>query len=337
MNKILVTGSAGFVGFHLSKKLISLGFQVYGIDNLNNYYDVNLKKDRLADLGIDVQSEGFLSKAEIKSTLSNFRFRQVDLVEDQKLDGLFNEEGFDVVINLAAQAGVRYSFDNPKIYVQSNIVGFINVLEACRQNKIKHLIYASSSSVYGNQEKVPFSEDDSVDKPISLYAATKKSNELMAHVYSHLYDLPTTGLRFFTVYGPWGRPDMAPFLFTKAMLSGSPIKVFNNGDLMRDFTYIDDIINGVIGVLQSEEKSGGYQLFNIGNNKPVKLIDFIKSLEIACGKSAILEMYPMQDGDVYKTYANIDALKNSCGFETTVDIDCGLKQFVDWYKDYYKS
>lgn len=337
MNKILVTGAAGFVGYFLSKKLTSLGFQVYGIDNLNDYYDVNLKKDRLVQLGIDVDSENFSNKKEIGSNISNFQFRQIDLVEDQKLDELFKEQKFDVVVNLAAQAGVRYSIENPKIYVQSNIVGFINILEACRQNKIKHLIYASSSSVYGNQEKVPFSEDDSVDRPISLYAATKKSNELMAHVYSHLYGLPTTGLRFFTVYGPWGRPDMAPFLFTKAMLNGNPIKVFNNGDLMRDFTYIDDIINGVVGVLQSEAKLGSCQLFNIGNNKPVKLIDFIKSLENACGVPAILEMHPMQDGDVYKTYANIDALNNLCGYEASVDIDYGLKEFVAWYNEYYKS
>jgi UDP-glucuronate 4-epimerase len=336
MIKILVTGSAGFIGYHLIKKLISLGFQVYGIDNLNDYYNVNLKKDRLAELGIDVNSENFLKQAEIKSTISNFRFRQIDLVEDQKLDILFRKEKFDCVINLAAQAGVRYSIDNPKVYVQSNLVGFINVLEACRQNKIKHLIYASSSSVYGNQEKVPFSEEDSVDKPISLYAATKKSNELMAHVYSHLYGLPTTGLRFFTVYGPWGRPDMAPFLFTKAILSGNPIKVFNNGNLMRDFTYIDDIINGVVGVLKSKVKSGAYQLYNIGNNDPVKLLDFIKSLEHACGTSAKLIMHPMQDGDVYKTYANTDALHNLCGYKASVDIDFGLKKFVGWYKTYYK-
>ena len=336
MIKILVTGSAGFIGYHLSKKLISLGFQVYGIDNLNDYYNVNLKQDRLAELGIDVNSENFINHAEIKSTISNFRFRQIDLVEDQKLDILFSEEKFDSVINLAAQAGVRYSIDNPKVYVQSNLVGFINVLEACRQNKIKHLIYASSSSVYGNQEKVPFSEEDRVDKPISLYAATKKSNELMAHVYSHLYGLPTTGLRFFTVYGPWGRPDMAPFLFTKAILSGNPIKVFNNGNLMRDFTYIDDIINGVVGVLRSKVKPGAYQLYNIGNNDPVKLLDFIKSLEHACGTSAKLIMHPMQDGDVYKTYANTDALHNLCGYKASVDIDFGLKKFVGWYKTYYK-
>jgi UDP-glucuronate 4-epimerase len=333
--KILVTGAAGFIGFHICKKLIVEGYQVYGIDNLNSYYDVRLKLDRLIELGIDTSSECFLRQIENQSTYFNFRFWQIDLVDEHKLDSLFLKEQFDVVINLAAQAGVRYSIYNPKVYVQSNIVGFINILEACRQHKINHLIYASSSSVYGNQEKIPFSETDRVDHPISLYAATKKSNELMAHVYSHLYGLKTTGLRFFTVYGPWGRPDMAPFLFTKAILNGDPIKVFNNGNLMRDFTYIDDIINGIIGVLKADNNELDYQIFNIGNNNPVRLMDFIKGLENACGKKAILEMFPMQDGDVYKTYASTDALNEYCNYEATTDINEGLSKFVNWYKQYY--
>lgn len=334
--KILVTGVAGFIGFHVSIKLVDLGFEVYGIDNLNAYYDVRLKLDRLKELGIDVQSELFMRQQEVKSgDKDNFRFSQMDLVDEHRLDKLFLKEKFNVVINLAAQAGVRYSIENPKAYIQANVVGFMNILEACRINEIKHLIYASSSSVYGNQEKVPFSETDRVDHPISLYAATKKSNELMAHVYSHLYSLKTTGLRFFTVYGPWGRPDMAPFLFTKAILNETPIKVFNNGNLMRDFTYIDDIINGIIGVLIADNIELDYQIFNIGNNNPVRLMDFIKGLENAIGKKAILEMLPMQDGDVYKTFASTDALNEYCNYEATTDINLGLIKFVNWFKQYY--
>lgn len=285
MSKILVTGAAGFIGFHVSKKLIDLGFEVYGIDNLNAYYDVRLKLDRLKELGIDIQSELFMRQQEVKSgSNESFRFSQMDLVDEHRLDHLFLKEKFDAVINLAAQAGVRYSIENPKAYIQANVVGFMNILEACRSNQIKHLIYASSSSVYGNQQKVPFSEKDRVDHPISLYAATKKSNELMAHVYSHLYGLKTTGLRFFTVYGPWGRPDMAPFLFTKAILSETPIKVFNNGDLMRDFTYIEDIVKGIIEVLITDKIQENYNIYNIGNNTPVKLLDFIQAVEGACNK-----------------------------------------------------
>lgn len=333
--KILVTGAAGFIGYHLCKKLVSENHLVYGIDNLNSYYDVRLKLDRLVELGIDTSSEDFLRQIEMKSKMSSFCFLQLDLVDSQGIDVLFQKMNFDVVINLAAQAGVRYSIENPKVYVQSNVVGFINIIEACRHNGIKHLIYASSSSVYGNQEKVPFSEEDRVDNPVSLYAATKKSNELMAHVYSHLYSLKTTGLRFFTVYGPWGRPDMAPFLFTKAILNETPIKVFNNGNLMRDFTYIDDIINGIIGVLIADNIELDYQIFNIGNNNPVRLMDFIKGLENAIGKKAILEMLPMQDGDVYKTFASTDALNEYCNYEATTDINLGLIKFVNWFKQYY--
>ena len=338
MSKILVTGAAGFIGFHVSKKLIDLGFEVYGIDNLNAYYDVRLKLDRLKELGIDIQSELFMRQQEVKSgSNESFRFSQMDLVDEHRLDHLFLKEKFDAVINLAAQAGVRYSIENPKAYIQANVVGFMNILEACRSNQIKHLIYASSSSVYGNQQKVPFSEKDRVDHPISLYAATKKSNELMAHVYSHLYGLKTTGLRFFTVYGPWGRPDMAPFLFTKAILSETPIKVFNNGDLMRDFTYIEDIVKGIIEVLLTDKIQENYNIYNIGNNTPVKLLDFIQAVELACNKKAQLDFYPMQDGDVYQTFADIEDLKAVTGYIPKVKINEGIQEFVNWYKAYFKK
>ena len=338
MSKILVTGAAGFIGFHVSKKLIDLGFEVYGIDNLNAYYDVRLKIDRLKELGIDIQSELFMRQQEVKSgSNESFRFSQMDLVDEHRLDHLFLKEKFDAVINLAAQAGVRYSIENPKAYIQANVVGFMNILEACRSNQIKHLIYASSSSVYGNQQKVPFSEKDRVDHPISLYAATKKSNELMAHVYSHLYGLKTTGLRFFTVYGPWGRPDMAPFLFTKAILSETPIKVFNNGDLMRDFTYIEDIVKGIIEVLITDKIQENYNIYNIGNNTPVKLLDFIQAVELACNKKAQLDFYPMQDGDVYQTFADIEDLKAVTGYIPKVKINEGIQEFVNWYKAYFKK
>ncbi len=335
--KILVTGAAGFIGFHLCKKLIDEGFQVYGIDNLNHYYDVKLKLDRLEELGINTLSESFLRKLENQSSFSKFLFWQIDLIDDNKLDSLFSKEKFDIVVNLAAQAGVRYSIENPKVYVQSNIVGFINILEACRQNNIKHLIYASSSSVYGNQEKVPFSESDNVDHPISLYAATKKSNELMAHVYSHLYKLKTTGLRFFTVYGPWGRPDMAPFLFTKAIMNGDPIRVFNNGDLMRDFTFIDDIVQGIYNVLNSKNCDNMCQVLNIGNNSPVKLLDFIKTLEISCKKDAVIQWHPMQAGDVYKTFADISQIQAKYSFKPKTTLNTGIEAFVNWYKFYNGS
>lgn len=338
MSKILVTGAAGFIGFHVSKKLINLGFEVYGIDNLNAYYDVRLKLDRLKELGIDTQSELFMRQQEVKSgSNESFRFSQMDLVDEHRLDHLFLQEKFDAVINLAAQAGVRYSIENPKAYIQANVVGFMNILEACRSNQIKHLIYASSSSVYGNQQKVPFSEKDRVDHPISLYAATKKSNELMAHVYSHLYGLKTTGLRFFTVYGPWGRPDMAPFLFTKAILGETPIKVFNNGDLMRDFTYIEDIVKGIIEVLITDKIQENYNIYNIGNNTPVKLLDFIQAVEGACNKKAQLDFHPMQDGDVYQTFADIEDLKAVTGYIPKVKINEGIQEFVNWYKAYFKK
>lgn len=335
-NKILVTGVSGFIGFHLAKRLLELEFTVYGIDNLNAYYDVRLKLDRLKELGVDVQSELFMRQIVVGSEkFSRFKFLQLDLVDEHRLDVLFEKEQFDIVVNLAAQAGVRYSIDNPKVYIQSNIVGFMNILEASRRNHIKHLIYASSSSVYGNRREVPFNEEDVVDHPISLYASTKKSNELMAHVYSHLYGLPTTGLRFFTVYGPWGRPDMAPFLFTKAILDDQPIKVFNNGDLLRDFTYIDDIIDAVVNVLNSETAVENYQIFNIGNNRPEKLLNFIEMIEKECDKKAKLIMYPMQDGDVYQTYANIDKLITLFNYYPKVTLQDGIRNFVKWYKEYY--
>jgi UDP-glucuronate 4-epimerase len=338
MENILVTGAAGFIGFHLCNRLLKEGFKVFGIDNLNAYYDVRLKLDRVAELGIDVYSETFLKQNKVNSSIyPNFHFIQLDLLDENRLDQLFENEKFDVVVNLAAQAGVRYSIDNPKVYVQSNVVGFINILEACRSNNVKHLVFASSSSVYGNQETVPFLENDRVDFPISLYAATKKSNELMAYVYSHLYGLRTTGLRFFTVYGPWGRPDMAPFLFAKAIFEGNPIKVFNNGDLERDFTFVDDIITGIVGVLASNDLgNNNYNVYNLGNSNPVKLVDFIQAMEKVCNKKAILENYPMQSGDVLRTYASVEKLNLAIGYDPSINIEIGLDLFIDWYKKYYK-
>lgn len=334
--KILITGAAGFIGFHVTKYLIDLKLNVYGIDNLNSYYDVSLKLDRLKELGTDTQSEKFLRQEELKSNkYDNFIFHQIDITDENLINNLFEKENFDVVIHLAAQAGVRYSIERPKIYVQSNIVGFINILEACRHNNVKHLLYASSSSVYGNSDDVPFTEKQNVNRPVSLYAATKISNELMAHTYNHLYNLKTTGFRIFTVYGPWGRPDMGPFLFTKAILSEEPIKLFNNGDLKRDFTYIDDIVDGIVKVVLKDDNEIISRIFNIGNNSPVKLLDFINLLEIVCNKKAILELLPMQPGDVYQTYADISELKGYCGYEPKTKLSEGLKNFVEWYGRYY--
>lgn len=338
MNKILITGAAGFIGFHLSKTLIKMGYEIIGIDNLNTYYDVQLKLDRLSEIGVDIRSEGFTQKEKVTSGKhSNFHFQQLDLCSEDELGALFKSADFSIVIHLAAQAGVRYSLKNPKAYIQSNIVGFANLIEVCRHHNIAHLIFASSSSVYGNQQKTPFEETDPVDHPISLYAATKKSNELMAYTYAHLYGIPTTGLRFFTVYGPWGRPDMAPFLFTKAILEEQPIKVFNHGNLMRDFTYIDDIVNGIVAVMAKKANKGDYAIYNIGNNKPEKLMDFINILERHIGKQAIKEYLPMQDGDVFQTYASIDRLNNKTSYKPSTDLEDGLKEFVSWYKDYYKK
>ncbi len=332
--RYFVTGAAGFIGFHLSKRLLKEGCQVIGLDNLNDYYDVNLKRARLDIL----KQEG------------NFQFIYANLEDRDAIDKIFKEYKIDIVVNLAAQAGVRYSLKNPYAYIQSNIVGFMNILEACRYNKVEHLVYASSSSVYGSNEKMPFSTSDNVDHPISLYAATKKSNELMAHTYSHLYGIPTTGLRFFTVYGPWGRPDMALFLFTKAILNDEPIKVFNYGKMERDFTYIDDIIEGVIRVMANPPKPNEnfnklnpnpstsfapYKIYNIGNNHPVKLGDFIETLERHLGKKAKKEYLPLQAGDVPKTYADVDDLIRDVGFKPNTSIDDGIGKFVEWYRGYY--
>lgn len=338
--RILVTGAAGFIGYHLCEKLIEQNEEIVGIDNLNAYYDVRLKLARLSKLGVDTNSEEFYQRKELKSLMhSNFSFRQLDISSENDVEHLFRDYKFDVVINLAAQAGVRYSIEAPSVYVQSNIMGFLNFLENCRKTGVKHLIYASSSSVYGNNKSVPFKEEDSVDNPVSMYAATKKSNELMAHTYSHIYNLPTTGLRFFTVYGPWGRPDMAPFLFAKSILDAKPIKVFNNGDLYRDFTFVDDIVDGIMKVLYAndlfKDKIIPYNIFNIGNNNPVSLMEFIRSMEIHCGKDAIKENLPMQAGDVYKTYADITNLNKAVGYKPTTNLHEGLGRFIQWFKQYY--
>ena len=335
IRKILVTGSAGFIGFHLVKRLLSDGYEIVGLDNINDYYDIRLKYARLTETGIS-ESEIAYGKLIQSKTFEKYRFVKVNLENREYLEKLFDVENFDAIVHLAAQAGVRYSIENPHVYVDSNIVGFMTILECCRHNKTKHLVYASSSSVYGNSDKVPFSENDQVDYPVSLYAATKKANELMAHTYSHLYQLPTTGLRFFTVYGEWGRPDMAPMLFAKAITEGEPIKVFNNGDLSRDFTYIDDIIEGVVRVIDYTPNKNiqqpYYQIFNIGNSQPVQLMEFIRTMEDAIGKQAVLEMYPMQPGDVKITYADTTNLDNAIGYKPVTDLKTGLRKFIKWYK-----
>lgn len=345
--KILVTGSAGFIGFHLVNKLLQSGNTVVGTDNINDYYDVELKYARLKVCGISRKAEQWHTE-EQSSIFPGYKFIRINLEDREKLTRLFEIEKFDVICNLAAQAGVRYSLENPDAYINSNIVGFMNILEACRYNKIQHLVYASSSSVYGNSDKMPLSVTDPVDNPISLYAATKKSNELMAYTYSHLFKIRTTGLRFFTVYGPWGRPDMAPILFATAITKGKPIKVFNNGNLERDFTYVDDIIEGIYRIIDSsahvnqkpetnnETLETPYSIYNIGNGNPVKLLDFIETMETAFGKKAIKEFLPMQPGDVFKTFADINALKNDFGYEPNTSVQKGLGEFVKWFKEYYK-
>ena len=338
--KILVTGAAGFIGFHTCLKLLTLGHEVYGIDNINDYYEPKLKFDRLNELGIkEVESKVF--KNVVQSTKFNsLRFSRIDLIDNISIDTLFKKEQFEVVCNLAAQAGVRYSIDNPDAYIQSNIVGFLNILECCRHYKIKHLLYASSSSVYGANKKVPFFEKDSVDHPISLYAATKKSNELMAHTYSHLYDIPTTGLRFFTVYGPWGRPDMAPMLFADAITNNRSINVFNYGNMSRDFTYIDDIVSGIELLLDNPPKRIGedplYRIFNIGNGNPQSLEDFINTLESNISQVAKKKYLPMQPGDVPRTYADISKIKE-LGYQSKTTMKNGISKFINWYLKYYKS
>lgn len=331
MSRVLVTGSAGFIGFHLTQTLLSRGDHVVGIDNLNNYYDPKLKYDRLSLLEQHPQAE-------------NYQFIKLDLADRQGIEDLFSKYAFDVVVNLGAQAGVRYSIENPHAYVDSNLMGFVNILEGCRQAKIKHLVYASSSSVYGMNTKQPFSTNDRVDYPISLYAATKKSNELMAHTYSHLYGIPTTGVRFFTVYGPMGRPDMAYFLFTQKILNGERIDVFNNGEMQRDFTYIDDIIDGLIRIMDRVPKvqqpeitiaKAPYKIYNIGNNQPVTLRRFITAIEVACGKKAKENLLPIQAGDVLITNADVDDLIADTGFKPVTSIEDGINKFVEWYKSYY--
>ena len=348
--KILVTGAAGFIGSYVCKYLLSRGDEVVGLDNINSYYDINLKYGRLLTLGIEGNAVNWYLFVE-SNVYEKFRFIRMNLEDKQAMQMLFANERFDKVVNLAAQAGVRYSIENPYAYVESNIDVFLNVLEGCRHYRVKHLIYASSSSVYGLNGKVPFSENDSVAHPVSLYAATKKSNELMAHTYSHLYAIPTTGLRFFTVYGPWGRPDMSPFLFASAILNNRPIKVFNNGDMLRDFTYIDDIVEGVLRVIdhvpepnlnwndQNPEPSSSkapYKIYNIGNSHPVKLMDFIEAIEKAIGHPADKIYFPMQPGDVYQTNADTTALERELGFKPNKSIIEGVRDTIDWYRSFYQ-
>ena len=332
----LVTGAAGFIGFHLSKRLLDEGYRVFGVDNLNDYYDLQLKKDRLA----------------ILKAYPAFSFYRTDLAHADDLETIFRDNAIEVVVNLAAQAGVRYSLTNPQAYVDSNLVGFVNVLECCRHHGVKHLVFASSSSVYGANTNMPFSVHHNVDHPVSLYAASKKSNELMAHTYSHLFKMACTGLRFFTVYGPWGRPDMALFLFTKAILEGKPIDVFNHGKMRRDFTYIDDIVEGVVRVMKNcpdpnpawsgDSPDPGtsyvrYKIYNIGNNQPVELLDFISAIESALGKTATKNFMDLQPGDVPATYADVDDLIRDVGFKPETSIAEGIGRFVEWYKDYYRK
>ena len=347
--KILITGSAGFIGYHLAKRLLERGDEVIGIDNINDYYDIRVKYGRLKESGIE--ESDIEDGRSVSSTLyPGYRFVKMDLEEREAIEELFRRERFDAVCNLAAQAGVRYSIENPRAYIQSNIVGFLNILEACRDNEVKHLVYASSSSVYGLNESMPFSVHDNVDHPISLYAASKKSNELMAHTYSHLYSIPTTGLRFFTVYGPWGRPDMALFLFTKAILEGREIDVYNYGDMRRDFTYIDDIVEGIVRVLDRPPKGDArwsgknpdpgssvapYKIYNIGNNDPVKLLDFISAIEKATGRQSRKRMLPIQPGDVPATYADVKDLIADTGYRPDTPIEEGVERFVAWYREFY--
>jgi UDP-glucuronate 4-epimerase len=322
-NRVLVTGCAGFIGFHLSKKLIERGHKVLGLDNLNHFYDEGLKEARLG----------------ILRSLSGFTFIKADIADLQVIQELFQREEFGPVVHLAAQAGVRYSLENPHIYVKSNLAGFVNLIEAAYRRRVPHFVYASSSSVYGTNTKTPFSESDIVDSPVSLYAATKKSNELIAHVYSHLHSLPATGLRFFTVYGPWGRPDMAMFKFCRAILNGEPIDVYNNGKMLRDFTYVDDVIEGITRVIDDPPRSSGTsapaRVYNIGNNQPVQLMELIRVMEEKIGKKAIMNMLPMQPGDVLVTYSDIDRLSAAVGYRPHTPISVGVDRFVDWFRNHY--
>lgn len=338
MKTVFITGVAGFIGYHLAEKLIEKNIKVVGIDNINDYYTVQLKYDRLKELGINQEfASNFGQKVLSSKYEEKMIFYRMNLEDKESLAQLFKTYSFDAVVNMAAQAGVRYSIENPDAYGQSNLVGFLNILECCRNYNVKKLLYASSSSIYGNSSDVPFSTNQNVDHPISLYAATKKANELMAHAYSHLYNFQTIGLRFFTVYGPWGRPDMAMFLFTDAILNHQPLKVFNHGDLSRDFTYIDDIIQGIDKILEDKNTNEKYQLYNIGNSKPVQLMDFIKEVELSTGEKAILEMYPMQAGDVNQTWADVQELKDKFGYNPNYPVDKGVYNFVQWYRKYYNK
>ena len=345
--KILITGTAGFIGFHLAKRLIERGDEVVGLDNINDYYDISLKYGRLKVTGIDKEDIEY-GKITKSKKYPNYKFIKLNLEDKENIDKLFKEEKFDKVCHLAAQAGVRYSLKNPYAYINSNIVGHMNILEAVRHNEVKALSYASSSSVYGLNKKQPFSVDDNVDHPVSLYAATKKADELMSHTYSYLYNIPTTGLRFFTVYGPWGRPDMALFKFVKNILEDKPIDVYNYGEMQRDFTYIDDIIEGVVRVIdnppkpnpnwdgRASESIAPYKIYNIGRGKPVKLMDFIEAIEDILGKKAKKNLLPMQPGDVPSTYANTSALEKDFGYKPKVDVKEGIVEFIKWYKWFYK-
>ena len=348
--KILITGTAGFIGFHLTRALVERGDEVVALDIINDYYDINLKYGRLKELGFDGEELDY-GKEYISSLFSNLKFIKADLQDKELIDNLFKKNNFDAVCNLGAQAGVRYSLENPRAYIDSNILGFINILEACRHHNVNNLSYASSSSVYGLNEKQPFSSSSNVDHPMSLYAATKKSNELMAHTYSHLYNIKTTGLRFFTVYGPWGRPDMALFLFTKAAFEGKSIDVFNHGKMLRDFTYVDDIVCGVINVIDNpaskdinwdgldpnpSSSSSPYKVYNIGNNNPVQLMDFIKAIEAEVGSKIEMNMLPIQPGDVPSTYADVTDLVSQFDYKPDTSINHGIKMFVKWYKNYYE-
>ena len=335
--KILITGAAGFIGHHTADKLLSKGHEIIGIDNLNDYYPVLLKTSRLEQLGINLNGASYNQQV-ISGTHHNYTFIKLDIEDRESLQALFKTEQFDAVINFAAQPGVRYSIENPYTYVQTNVVGFLNILECCRHNGIRHLIYASSSGIYGKNTKIPFSESDRTDTPVSLYAATKKADELMAFTYTTLYKFNTTGLRFFTVYGPWGRPDMAPMLFANAIVKGEPIKVFNNGNVSRDFTFIDDIVEGVSRVVEKEPgEEAAAKIYNIGCGHPTQLMDFIHTLEESIGKKAEINFMPMQKGDVYQTYADTTQLENNFGYKPKTLLENGIKEFVKWFKTYYQA
>ena len=350
-HKILITGTAGFIGFHLVNQLINKNFDIIGIDNINNYYDINLKHSRLEIHGIEKNKIQFENKTE-SNKFSNYNFIQADIANHDYIVDLMQQEKFDYVINLAAQAGVRYSLENPRAYTHSNIDGFLSILEGCRLTHVKHLIYASTSSVYGLNTKMPLNEDMPTEHPMALYAATKKSNELMAHSYSHLFNLPTTGLRFFTVYGPWGRPDMALFLFTKSILNNNPIKIFNHGKMVRDFTYVGDIVESIQRLIQTppscnnkwdsnnptiSKSSAPFQIFNIGNSSPITLMEYIKAIEFNLDKIAIKEFLPMQEGDVPATHADVNSLEAYINFKPKTKIEIGIANFIEWYRSYYNS